>query len=434
MTRPSAPTFPVPTVRVRTWATNGSYPAGPEPWAGNPNKVEHPDPEGGFVPGQAACAPHVNKLYNEMFSQDQEAVDALTAIRGEAQAHADGVLAYLGQLPAQNFLARSTDVLGSETNAPVRVIGWSEADRMLWAVGDESNVQRSVCAGHIWQQVGVAGDSATENCRYLEIDPAGNWVAGTDAGSVFEFNHGTGVVTAHDIPSAFATGEVCPAYDPASGKWAVACYASEGGIQVATSMNRADWTLRAVPSPWSVVGDLRDPVLCSNGASRIIAVAQLDAATGFRTMTSDDGGVTWTDRGTTAAAGAIGSSRTRLQWVAAESKFVAMFANNLATEIWKSPDGVTWTKTGDAASVLMNIACIGALYVGVTTGNAISGGHVVYSTDYGATWKQANWSVDNVITGETPIGVFYAGGRTFVATDYGVWLGMATGDGGAPLL
>jgi hypothetical protein len=404
MGRPANPTLTAPSYTPRTFATDANYPAGADPWSGNPTKVEPASPAEGFVPETGASAEEMNKLLNDAYTTQADAKSAHVTTVSEVGTSLQNLIDYLAQGPTLNFdapaaggLAGSRTIefipatlqwiaFGPTTSGTVTAI--RTRDRRTWPTANE---------------IGAGAQIAGYNGR-AAVDTSGNIVMPgsgvTDGDKVTEATSAA-VWTKH--AGVFAVAMVAPdvRFDVTSGLWCVCAKKNAvNAVQVYTSPDRTTWTLRtppvftfdAVSGPWVTLG--------SNGAGTLIMKGIYNASTGViaannvaQFSRSTDGGVTWSAPVSYAAAFANttppGSAYyderpiwTGAYWISVESN-----DTDLKSYIFTSTDdGVSWTNVKTLTSVSIKcIAALGELLVALCKTSAATG-RVIFSIDRGVTW------------------------------------------------
>lgn len=337
-----------------------------------------------------------------------------------------GFTKFEATFPALNFPTKVT------VSGTLRHAAWSEAQRLWWFAYDNSGVESSKHSGvAATTNYNVSGDAGTEDPSSIVVDALGNAMIGlTGNDAVFEFNVGTDTWTKRALGSIASDSVV--GYDPVSGRW---CAVTEGSTAagIRTSTDRSTFSNGTVPTAWgdhTTYPALTRYRIASDGDGRLAVVGQGWAGPGptgaglCRAMTSDDGGVTWTDRGTfatTISSPTVGS----LIWGPYDG-FVYTIgeAGTPKSEVWTSPDGVSWTKAATLTTgCLLRVARFGDIYVGLYSGSPAA---LVYSTDHCTRWKFSNHALDG-----TGSGVFAGGGQVVALATDSIWPGPRCGDTGA---
>ena len=402
MSRPLNPSWTVP-----VFAPSLNYPVSADPFSATPTKTTHPGAATvGLTPKTAVAAQVFNKLVYDAYTVD-----------ASAKALLDQLVTYVGQDVALNWQTKIA--VGAAGNY---VAAWSDATATWLVCGQTEDVKRSNDGGKTWSSSLVAAAGANENCQTIDLDNTGNAVIGTPTAFVF-------TLTAADVAakvSVFAgnTSEIQIGYDPVSALFA-AVLADGLSAACKTSPTGATWTSRTMPTGWAdfsvspTMTALR--VAVNRTAGRMVVVGQ--GATGIgpsgvglcRAMTSDNGGVTWTDRGTFATT-ITSPSIGELTYDPTSAQFVYTIGKNAGAasgEIWTSPDGATWTKRKTlASSAVGKVACHGALWISGAAFDTSLLRTLVYSTDFGVTWERAGIVLDSSVFR----GVFTGGGGLIALT------------------
>ena len=162
---------------------------------------------------------------------------------------------------------------------------------------------------------------------------------------------------------------------PALGLW-VAVASTLGSTHVMTSPNGIDWTAQTAPDqPWVSVA-----VGYPAGVETLVAVAYGPGH--FNRVMYSTNGTSWTN-------GYLPADYNWVTVVWSGAQFVALTNNGTTTSIATSANGSTWTPittpASDVAWQKMGTDGAGKLVAVGFTGTA---GHVMVSTDHGATWTQ----------------------------------------------
>lgn len=377
-----------PDYTVLTWAPDANYPAGASAWSATPTKVAHPGAASvGFTPRAGVPAQCVNYLLSGAYTADAGAKTLL-----------DEVVTYTGQVAPLNW------------HAPIVYAGADEArgcayDPFLrrWILaGTSEDVRVSYDHGMTWSVSSlVATAGAGEHCKYVAVDAAGRSVIGTSSAFVF-------TLSAADVAAKVSvfggnTEYMRVAYAPTANLFVAATWDALSTFLKTSADQGATWTDRSGTLPaqwgdWTTYAGLRRLLFVSNGSTRLVCVGQGYAngigPTGVgtcRAMTSDDGGVTWTDRGTFATTISSPDDLQDLSWNETTAEYMYTIGETVGTdsgEVWTSPDGITWTKQVTFTSSLITlIAPNGNQWIGVAGMGAQT--DIVYSNDDGATWNKA---------------------------------------------
>jgi hypothetical protein len=316
-------------------------------------------------------------------------------------------------------------------------------------VGGNENVRSTKDLGLSWDSDDVehvAAVGAGEHCYSIDVDSVGNVVVATDARYVFEKTARTVAWTKVDAYGD-ETDELAPpegrvSYDPIRDRW---IWAKSLPIAIRTSIDRTTWTSSSFPFAWETTWPVID-MACNKRSGRTLI-----ATTGFSgtqdqvfIATSDDGGVTWTDRndvvnGYSALAGfpiericlshVPGPWGANREWLPKGAWFLVLGreTGGYQSEVWKSiDDGVTWAQVSSISTVQLTrvAAVLGLLYsIAVyVRPDAVVDCQLAESTDGGATWRPTCMGVDGPARG-----VFDAGNSLAIVTASKVYFGPLIG-------
>jgi hypothetical protein len=349
---------------LQSWA-NANYSAGPS-WGGTPQRAA---PGAAFLtPGITLPAENANYLYGNAFDAAQSAINAV------------------GEMPALNWSG-----LVAVGITPV-CVAWSDVEQAWYAfAGSASTVQRSADFGKVWA-AGSALAVATGVFVDAAFDTSGNGVvvSNVSAQSSTFVAYGTALTWTNTAGALGAAGGATSlVFDAAHNIWCAVGTTNAVGAWAYTSTNRTAWTARSLPGTWTSTGTSSAQLGYGNG---IIVASYTNAVTSqFRTARSTDGGITWTnDQAIVQNAGisiATGFPTTRPVWSATDALwYVAVYQQTVSrkTQIFSSPDGITWSV---AATLLggdcrfLNIQVIGSLLVAMN-----DDGRVFASWNQGANW------------------------------------------------
>lgn len=328
MTRPKD----LPSV-LQSWA-NGTYSPGPS-WGSTPQRAA---PGASYLtPGVTLPAENANYLHGNAFDAAQAAINMA------------------GQIPALNFSPLYS------VGATGTAIAFSVIEQAWYLIQNSSiTAYRSVDFGKTWTSfslaVATAGGSTSAD---IAIDTAGNIVVFASATASQD-----ATFTAYGVPTFTNRAAVFPGgqvggivYEPVSGNWVALGNATSAAAWVYTSSNRSTWTARTLPGTWTTTGSFNSTIGVGGG---LIVAAYLTAgvASQFRTIRSSNGGVTWTNDQVVACNAGISlaggsSSITRPVWSSTDSLWY-IACHQLSprkTQVFSSPDGITWTT---AATLLTN--------------------------------------------------------------------------------
>lgn len=393
-----------PSYTVRTWATDANYAAGAQPWSSQPIKVEPPSPAGGFVPGQGAGAPYVNRLFNDAFTQD-----------ANAKTYQSTLLEYVGQMQALNWPLRVGLTVASSTTKSAL---YNKTSRTWWTFGTNHGRANSTDAGHSW---GTASSSPSDG--YISGDANGVVMV---IGKASRYAHRWDGATWSDVDvyGAAFTNAARVVYDPVNAKFVWVAVSGGGGSGLAYTSNSTDGTGGTWSAPSSITGtwlsnaDARFGLAVDKTAGRVV-FAGIESGN-FRFAYSSNGGSSWTV-GAGVATAIPSPTEMHLSWNEEEGAFYFVIGETSGThscEVWRSADGSSWTKQATLTGwSLKEIAGLGALLVAVA-----AGGDVMYSIDQGVTWRIAHIAVSG-----TPVGVYVGGGRPVIVTSSHVYVGLSAG-------
>jgi len=394
MSRPVDPSW-----TVGSWATNTNYPAGSDPWSGQPIKVTHPGPAGGFVPGQGAGAPYVNYEFNRL---------------------------YTTQATEKSFLQSLTTFVGQEQALNFRVSDSGDANFAFfnkkynsWLLCDDAE---TVVEARDWGNLYdlgsiVASAGAGEDCIHGDSDPSGNFVIATKTRYVFQRPYSSGTVTKVDVAgSAVTLTEAQVAYDSVRGKWL--WWGADGSSYTKNSSNRTSWSSATNP-PFAGDGSFTNRMVANPTTGRILFVCRNSSPNRLYIDRTDDAGATWTSTTfitiTTWTPDAVWLTynESTTTWILAASS-----VSDALCKVWTSTDdGVTWTEVSSFTTTLItSIASIGELWVALAKGLAPPGStrhNVIYSTDRGVTWNIAGLEIASCT------GIYCAAGGFIITTTAG---------------
>ncbi len=384
-----------------TWATNTNHPAGADPWSGQPCKVVHPGPAGGFVPGQGAGAEYLNYLFNAVFG-----------VQGVERTFQQQLLDYVGQLPALNF---SDGILVDDIN---KAIVYCPETRLWVGCGSALSdiVRYSNTFGLRWDDHTTPGGGL--GLYDLDIAPTGAIVVAATGllatDDLYEFD-GVATWTARTW-TAGVNALPNVRYEPVSGLWCIVAYTA-GLSVVYTSSDRATWTARTTP-PLFPTGTAINLLAVNKTTGRIVWVC---GGTTLEWATSDDGGITWTYRDTHTYVGTEPNFPKSLTYDETTDTFLLNVSrDNGKTKVWRSDDqGVTFDHVGGMNVETNKMASLGNLACACSVA-----GDVVFSSDNGATWQYGGMNLGDMN--------MYSGGGAFMAAhDTAISVSMRTGNEGA---
>lgn len=400
--RPTYPTWTVP-----GFSTDANYPAGANPWNGQPTKVAYPGMTGGFVPNQPNAAQYFNYLHNIGFVTDQATQAYLTAL-----------LDFVGQSQGLNWQYKSTNQLvnGGTFNEPPVEMSWPLYDPIeaRWVM-----VGGTIHAGPLgWISHSSGGGIEGGNAFF---NPTGLFDSGTDYPMCGAVNPTTGLivylkrsgVSTAALPSgsytwntpqtlgAGGTGDATYGdmrwFPPAS---AFLVVSEQGGnATFYKGDGLAPWTdistlvpvgMRAIPA-----GQVRHTWHCTNSPTRMLAFEQYSGNSYFST----DDGVTSTSR--TLPAGVLANVNqiiTAATYMTSTSLFFIVVHDKVALtfKTYFSGDGVSWSLAATAPTTKVLPHCIGAvgtmllMYGTRDPLGAHPRSKFFLSVDNGATWRETD--------------------------------------------
>lgn len=359
---------------VPGWATGLNYPAGPDPWSGQPTKVAPPSVLNGFTPNTAAAAEYVNYELNAAFNTDAAAKTAINAL-------ADAV----GQAEVMTF----------------RTAAFTSTYKVAFDTVDNRWVASANTGG---------GDFP-----FLSYDGGQSWIAGTwpvailskpilgsnPAGLVVGCD-GTGGL-AYSLPAGSATWSnwtmpsVANTFREvtwlASGSTFIVLGTTGSAPVMYKSAGAANWTnaSSSVPAAFSAIAT---DWSCAASPTLFVAVPR-NVTTGANYFTSSDG-VTFTLRTTLPNAANFAGRAVHYNAVEGLWMYASLFTNFSANQItvYTSPDGFNWTQKVALGSLnweVYDITSAGNVWamlvqrdVGVS---GMARTTVLYSVDSGATWR-----------------------------------------------
>lgn len=164
----------------------------------------------------------------------------------------------------------------------------------------------------------------------------------------------------------------------------------------------------------------------TNGAIVVAGGRDMSSPTGTQLLRSADRGATW---GAAIALTATPEGHChRLAYNPVAGLFVALTIEDsgTTTDVWTSPDGLTWTHRTDIPSTTLDLSTsYPYTKIAVSTGGVMcvgtkDGNHVAYSTDGGITWLPSTTTFPDGV-----LGMAYSSGRnlfmTFSRTDNTAW-------------
>lgn len=302
--RPAYPAWVIP-----TFSTDANYPAGANPWSGQPTRVVYPGAAGGFVPNQPNAAQYFNYLYNQGFGIDQSAQTFLTSM-----------LDFLGQSQALNFEYKGTTALlnGGGFNEPPIEMSWPIFDPIgnRWVM-----VGRTIHAGCLgWISYNGGGGIESGNAFY---NPTGVFDGGLDYAMAGAVNPTTGLIV----------------------------FLKKSGTSTSSLPTESfTWTANTLGSGTggdAMFGDVR----WFPPANKFVVISEQSSNA---TMYKGDGVTAWTDISSLIPSGlvAIPAGQSRHNWHCANSptRMVALEENS--TSYFTTDDAVTSTSRTLAAGII----------------------------------------------------------------------------------
>lgn len=282
-----------------------------------------------------------------------------------------------------------------------RAAVYSDAERSWLVSGDAGTVRRSRDFGGSFAATETSAVVAgTEETGGIDVDPSGNAIVAMNvtAKKFLAYNAATQTWTSGTLPGPWGASGVVTSrvvYNPIVGLWCLT-HCDTFNSRTLTSTDRASWTNRV---QWSAAGNpralMRVGVNKSTGRQVFAGVDSLGAGT-LDIATSDDGGVSFTDRAsltTTIASPTkleVAYSPTRDEWLVT----IGEVSGTPSSEVWSSTDGgVTWTKIATLATAcLTKPAPFDTRWIcGAATGPGGNVTELVFSEDGGASWKYAGF-------------------------------------------
>lgn len=339
--------------------------------------------------------PVQQKTYNAPLDGDTKPVASVTPM---LQGLADG-------LSRLNFEAFWWGNKGTTTNSLQRA-AYSKKEQTWFAVGNGANdfAERSQDHGRTWINlsgtIGLTGGLSTHD---IAINNAGQIVIiNVGAQNVYSspyLSYGTASFTntAAALSHAMNGGQIT--YDETNADWIVCFRTAGGGMKVNTSTTMLAWTNRTagLPASWTGYANSLNPVIHTNPNGKTVMAFFDDTGAGliFRVVTSSDGGVTLTDRGsfaTTFNAATIGKP----VWDSVLNEWYICIAETTGTpsaQVFRSTDdGATWT------SVYSDVNTLGTGFQDLAVLNGIlialqNDGRMFVSTDRGVTWLMTHRNI-----------------------------------------
>lgn len=394
MGRPASPTVPSPAYSTRDFAPDANFPAGSDPWSGQPTKVEPPGAGStGFVPNTGAGAQFFNKLLRDGFTQSSDGKTYAQSLRDAVYNFLVALLGWLGFLNVQNWHASVSCLVfdGNGTGGQVRakfVTGtrtWLLAGP-VGAVTPVTGLVRSTDISSFPTSNEISGGNQLSNfAGNFDADPSGNIVypgqGNTDGGTILDYNGSAWTKRTGLFAPVMVTPDVV--YEPVSALWCVAgCNQTNSRIDVYTSSNRSAWTAGTRPASQPTSNGMY-VTLGTDGLGKIVMLVHDVINNKFLSSTSTDGGATWSAMVTINAAFTPANLCAYPRAVWTGSSWVAVARGATTCKVYTSPDGITWT----LAATLTTKTIAGVDVDGALLGAKVATGEIAYSLDGGATWK-----------------------------------------------
>lgn len=313
-------------------------------------------------------------------------------------ARADSDRAFLESMPALNWTVEVAD----EINRQLRC-AFDTLNRRWISVGPYNALDAwlSIAGSNTWtsQNGAIAGVLTGGTAIDVAADQAGHTIVAFD-GTAAKLAVLTGTTWVASTVSADDKGSAGIAFDPASGLWCHVYRAGaewSAGARVYTSPDRVTWTART--APWAGnVGPMAIVSLYGCGGAtpnRLVWLAQTGKHDTHYTThdvwsyaTSDDGGATWTARGT------FDGGLDAAEW--ADERALSVDSDNgdiyfttrasaaTATKIVRSTDaGVTFATWRSVPTYIGRVAAKAGLVVGVSHVDGVSNvcrkGEIIYA-------------------------------------------------------
>lgn len=361
-----------------TWAADELYPAGSDPWSGQPTKVAPPAgvADGGHVPGDPSTA----AAQYENFVKH-----ALCAHVGAYAKHA--------ALNWQEGVSASQDLL------PV----WVPAARRWYAIRDVATEAHNVMlldrGGAIVESLYTSGNGGgfqgdIEGAQRAVGHPTLPYFVLSTGSTFVKFDVATLTRTFFALPSF--TGALGDVIWTGSG-WLQVCTLSNGQPHLVTWDGTASPVLRTPPTTDATSFAGGDAWTLATNGQRIIATSKL--RTTNNVVYSDDGGATWSQFAAALPDDGTDFVRTAVTYDPAFGRFVlvARKLNPSTSKIYVSEDGQTWTLVATLTDgALTNVRAWNGCLVAAArvSDTAFERATVTCSFDGGVTWEQTSASLD----------------------------------------
>lgn len=400
----SRPVNPVAAPAI--FASDANYPAGTDPWSGQPLKVAVPNKATGFVPNQGAGAPHLNEVLNGITVN-------LEASRVQAQAQLD----YLGNVPSLNFIPR----VPLTYNTTMTASGWDNFyDRFYTSQTDGTSIPVLIHVDDHGQgqnslkNVTLPLAASTDVVTDINTDTTGNAMVVTTSRYAWEVTGAVSSAAASrvDIIGAVVTQVSCQCvWIPSAAQWLFISLRN-GAVQNSyhkSSFNRTAWVNTA-----NVTGAALDAnngnnsancfsMAVKNSTGRVVMVNRFNTTT-LKVCTTDDLLATAVVARADITTAITSPTYVKLTYVTDQDAFYLVVAKTGTCEVWRSTDsGVTFTKMCTLASnSLRRIDGTGPLLL-AQQGDASGGSFdLVASLDNGATWQTIGYRT----SGTPGLGIF----------------------------
>lgn len=376
-----------------TWATATNFPAGSDPWNGQPLRVLPPIAYA--TPGEPMPAEYFNSLLGR-------ACDQISSLQSQVNA----LLNYVGQLPALNWskgisvvMAPTAACFDKGSNAWIVAAGTSDGTT------NNAKINRSYDGGDLFQPVGTGYGAVTNHfhTQVIAADGAGNYLTSTNVNtSLLTFNYYDGstwhLATATEstflgLSDAHFFNNQFVMFGPPNG--------TQIGLQFATPTS----------APTSIVVDGACPAGLANVAkSRTFYSASLNQLLWLPLDTTGTGwghSIVIANIGSAFAYGTfplvVGDDLVGCSYDEAAALWVACIINasNVARFL-TSPDGLTWTTLATTISLGTGggggFTTLDDLWICVGGGSTPGAVLTFYSTDRGITWA-AGPGLFNAVSG-----------------------------------
>lgn len=371
----------MPLPLIVPWAAEANYPAGANPWNGNPTKVT---PSGDvFIPNTKPPA----QWFNFLFSQrDGWALALLQALASIAAKNWSPNFTFAGESSGPYAITWNDAPMGTGSGQTWLLSGFTSGTAKAEVISiDGMGLTSSVIGGGEFgtahPPTSMVADPATSNVFVTVIGVTGSTALAVIslAGGAWSTPTGTAATSVTDIQLAML-GSTCI--------YGIAAATGQGSVGVLST--GAAFTAGASGLTFGSSGLIVK-------ASGTLAVV-VDRGVASATLRKSPDGVTWTSvsLGTAIAAALTVQDIT---WNASLGLWLLCGVNAGVTQIWTSPDAATWTMVGSLGSTgISRVRSLGPMFVAVTSATP---GRALFSFD-GATW----WGTQGLIQG---------GGSTFNA-------------------